>query len=138
MSKIIDPKIYRVLDANFNRAKEGLRVCEDVCRFVYDRRAMTKSFKDIRHDLTAAMKVFKLKDVIAHRDIRSDVGRKSSVTEMKRKTVKDIMYANLQRIKESVRVLEEFSKLSSTKAAENLKKIRYKVYQLERIFVEKI
>jgi thiamine-phosphate pyrophosphorylase len=137
MSKVIDPKIYRVLDANFNRAKEGLRVCEDICRFIYDRKAMTKSFKDLRHDLTAAMQGFKWRDVITNRNVEADVGKSSSITEMKRNTVKDIMYANLQRVKESVRVLEEFAKLLSKQAARDFKKIRYQIYHLERNFAQK-
>lgn len=131
MSKALDDKICRVLDANFNRAKEGLRVCEDICRFIYDWRSLTKLLKDLRHDLTAAMAGLKLKNVLIHRNIQADVGKASNTAEMKRACVNDIMYANLQRVKESVRVLEEFSKLSSVKCSGDFKKIRYSIYQLE-------
>jgi len=138
MSKSIDPKIYRVIDANFNRAKEGLRVCEDVCRFVYDYRSTTRTLKDIRHDLTAIMKAFKWKSIIDARDMAADVGKRSTLTEMSRNTVKDVLFANLQRAKESVRVLEEISKLLSKNTSENFKKLRYRIYRMERLLVRKI
>ena len=31
-----DERIYRVIDANLNRLKEGLRVVEDIKRYVFD------------------------------------------------------------------------------------------------------
>ena len=52
MRRMKDEKLYRVMDANLNRAKEGLRVCEDICRFVYDQRQWTSGLKTIRHQLT--------------------------------------------------------------------------------------
>ena len=48
-------KILRVIDANFNRAREGLRVCEDVCRFFCDHKSLTVKYKLLRHELTQAV-----------------------------------------------------------------------------------
>lgn len=45
-------KLSRIVDANFNRAKEGLRVCEDICRYGFDLKKETRQLKDIRHALT--------------------------------------------------------------------------------------
>jgi len=135
----IDRKnIFRIMDANFNRAKEGLRVCEDVCRFFLDNKSVTRQFKDIRHELTTIFSQSVLKQIIASRDVARDVGRPSSGLEFKRKWMSDAFYANVQRVKESIRVLEEVMKLMNVRSAEKLKNIRYKVYALERKVVAQL
>ena len=137
MRKDNDKKFDRVMDANFNRAKEGLRVCEDVCRFVLDAKSPTRGYKAARHQLTEIISSLKIFKVIQSRDIEKDVGRGSTSVEFKRKSAIDIYYANSQRVKESMRVLEEFSKLRNKKLAEELKKLRYKVYALEKNVIER-
>ena len=132
MSKVNEKRFLRILDANFNRAKEGLRVCEDVCRFVLDDRSTTRQFKTVRHRLSTAISVLSFGKLIEHRDIDGDVGKSSTTVELKRKNVSDIFYANTQRSKESLRVLEEFAKLFNRGLAEDLKKIRYQIYALEK------
>ena len=132
-----DKRFDRVMDANFNRAKEGLRVCEDVCRFVLDAKNPTRGYKSVRHQLTEIIESLKILEVIRSRNIGGDVGRGSTRVEFKRKSAMDIFYANSQRVKESMRVLEEFSKLRSKKLAENLKKLRYEVYALEKNVIER-
>ena len=47
--------LYRIIDANFNRSKEGLRVCEDMARFVWDDKILSVALKNIRHDLNKAI-----------------------------------------------------------------------------------
>ena len=131
-------RLHRVIDANYNRAKEGLRVCEDVCRFVRDDKKATARFKKLRHDLTAAVMVFGLKDMVASRDITGDVGCKTIAAESRRRHVVDIFYANIQRVKESLRVLEEFAKLKDAAAASALKKLRYTVYDIEKNALERM
>ena len=137
MHKRNDKKFDRIIDANFNRAKEGLRVCEDVCRFILDRKSFTQNYKNVRHQLTEIISSLNILKVIRSRDIGRDVGRKSSATEFKRSGAMDIFYANSQRAKESIRVLEEFTKLRNKQLAEDLKKLRYKVYALEKKVIER-
>lgn len=132
MSRINKQKIYRLIDANFNRAKEALRVCEDVCRFYLDAQAETRHYKQVRHHLTAVLEALNLKDVINSRAIETDVGRGSTKSEVRRRDGADIFYANSQRAKESVRVLEECTKLFDASAALKIKKLRYKLYELEK------
>jgi len=127
-----DRKLDRIIDANFNRAKEGLRVCEDVCRFILDAKRSTRSYKAARHQLTDIVGSLKIAQVIRAREITKDVGRDSTAVEFKRNGAIDIYYANSQRVKESVRVLEEFTKLRNKRLAEELKKLRYKIYALEK------
>lgn len=137
MRKESDKQFNRVMDANFNRAKEGLRVCEDICRFVLDAKRPTREFKRARHQLTEAMSGMKMRRVVSARNIERDVGRGSTRIEFRRRNTADIFYANSQRVKESIRVLEEFAKLRSRKSASGLKKLRYKVYALEKNVIER-
>lgn len=138
MRKVDEEKIYRLMDANFNRAKEGLRVCEDVARFIFDNKKVTGQYKAIRHTLESTLNSLPLakKNVIRARNIQGDVGRASILPELRRRDVKDIFFSNSQRVKESLRVLEEFLKLVETKYAQEFKAIRYKVYALERDIVK--
>ena len=137
MLKINERKLYRIIDANLNRAKEGLRVCEDICRFVLDQKDLTRKFKTLRHRLTDIVSKLQLIKVIQSRDIDKDVGKSSIAVEFKRSDISDIFYANAQRTKESIRVLEEITKLIDKKTAGNLKKIRYQMYACEKKIVER-
>lgn len=129
----LDRKVFlRVVDANFNRAKEGLRVCEDTARFVRNSKGLARDYKDVRHKLTDAVSGFGFQALLAARDIHGDVGRVTTDSESARVSVNDIFQANSQRVKESLRVLEEFAKLVDIAAAENLKLLRYRVYALEK------
>lgn len=125
-------KLFRIIDANFNRSKEGLRVCEDICRFILDKRTQTQQLKNIRHEVKRAYEDLGGSDLFAFRSIETDVGRQSGEFELKRKDIKDIFLANIGRVKESLRVLEEMAKLINTDTAARLKKMRYRVYALEK------
>jgi hypothetical protein len=132
VSKVNAKDVYRILDANFNRGKEGLRVLEDIARFIWDDPRLTRDYKTIRHQLTECLSQLKYIQLLSARAIEQDVGKRSSKTELKRKGIDDIFYANSQRVKESIRVLEEWSKLINTNTAQDLKRLRYKVYAVEK------
>lgn len=138
MRSVDQKKLYRGIDANLNRAKEGLRVCEDICRFLHDQRSLTKRYKHLRHELTSIISTLRLSELIKSRDVTGDVGRGSSPVEYKRKNVRDLFYANSQRAKESIRVLEEFTKLLNNRLAERLKQLRYQLYTIEREIIKKM
>jgi len=132
VEKKLEKRFYRIIDANFNRAREGLRVCEDVCRFFYNKRKGTEKYKRVRHRLTTVLKSWDIQQMLAARDTGRDVGRQGNESELVRRDLKDIFYANSQRVKESLRVLEEFAKLIDIKSARDLKSLRYQVYLLEQ------
>jgi len=132
-----DNKLDRIIDANFNRAKEGLRVCEDICRFILDAKSITRNYKNVRHQLTNIIGSLKIEKFIRAREIARDVGRRSTAVEFKRNGFADIFNANSQRVKESIRVLEEFTKLRDKRLAEDLKKLRYKIYALEKNVIKR-
>ncbi|MFH0935480.1 MAG: thiamine-phosphate pyrophosphorylase [Candidatus Omnitrophota bacterium] len=130
----------RIIDANINRVKEGLRVCEEITRFILDDRRATATLKKIRHDIDAVVRRLpgSPAQFIQARNSPGDVGRDIYVNELKRNDTRDIFFANIQRAKESVRVLEEFSKLSAKNTAKDFKKIRYGIYEAEKKIVKKI
>ena len=132
MKKSPDKSLYRILDANFNRAKEGLRVCEDLCRYGWDQKTLTRAFKDIRHGLTGIMAKVDIQKALEARHIQGDVGRATIVSESKRTDLNAVFWANSQRVKESLRVLEEVTKLTDSRISSDLKILRYKVYALEQ------
>lgn len=131
--------VNRIIDANLNRLKEGLRVCEEITRFILNSSSLTREFKRIRHrteDLSGRStdKVILLRE----RQALKDVGRHIYIKELKRNNWQDIFFANIQRAKESARVLEEFSKLKDIVVALSFKKIRYDLYELEKKALRKI
>src|ERR1700679_3854229 len=101
VKKSPDQLLYRILDANFNRTKEGLRVCEDLCRYVWDQRTLTRAFKDLRHELTEIVSSLSILKALEARHIQGDVGRATTVSESKRENIKAVFCANIQRVKES-------------------------------------
>ena len=130
--------IYRILDANGNRTKEALRVCEDIARFILNDPVSTLAYKNIRHRMGHIYKKVGIlsKEAIAARSVGKDVGRTTTTMELHRKEAKDVFYANSQRMKESVRVLEEFAKLLNKDSAVDLKKIRYRIYAVEQVIIK--
>lgn len=131
--------ISRIIDANINRAKEGLRVCEEIARFILESRSLTASLKAIRHRFSLlSKKLIPRSELLASRDSKKDAGRMIYANELKRKNIKDILFANMQRTKEATRVLEEFSKLTKAKTAVSFKEIRYKLYELEKKIAQNI
>lgn len=101
---------------------------------------LTESFKKLRHEITVSLRNVPGGDkLISGRDSMADVGlRAASREEFKRQNHKDIFFANMQRVKESVRVLEEFCKLKDKKAAFKFKRLRYRVYEVEKKSAAKI
>lgn len=133
--------INRIIDANINRTKEGLRVCEEITRFVLDNRKLTVEFKKIRHKIDTIVKRLPSDirlDLLKARKSLTDVGRNIYINELKRKDFGDIFFANIQRIKESIRVLEEFTKLKNISFAVEFKKIRYNIYEIEKKAAKRI
>lgn len=132
--------LLRILDANFNRSREGLRVCEEIARFVLEDRRLARALKKARHAVTASLKRLPVgrSDLLACRDTGGDVGRVSTRSEKRRSGFLGLFLANIQRVKESLRVLEEGSKLFGRENSEGFKKIRFDVYDIEKRSLPKL
>jgi thiamine-phosphate pyrophosphorylase len=126
--------IYRIIDANFNRAREGIRVAEEVARLYFDDAQLSKKFKSLRHQLTkVARNSFDEKKLLSFRDSQKDVGANSmGGLEKNRSDLESIVQANLRRAQEATRVLEEFGKLINPASVASFKKIRFRLYTFEQ------
>ena len=126
--------IERLIDANLNRLGEGIRVIEDIARYVHDDSTLTPRLKTLRHQLQQAHNPQRLQ----YRDIENDVQKESISSELTRSSLSDLIIANFSRTQESSRVLEESFKLTDTTLSELFKSIRYELYALEKIYFKSI
>lgn len=135
----MDKSLLRIIDANYNRAKEAMRVAEDVARFHLADARLTNLFKRLRHDLTRALLTLKIPDrkLVAARDSEEDVGRRSLILDKKNPRWKDLLLSNLKRAEEASRVLEEVSKMAAPKRAAAFQRIRFRLYELEKLSLQK-
>jgi len=125
-------KLQRVIDANLNRCREALRVCEDITRFVLNDKALTESIKNIRHNISKIDVGAYCNTPLQSRNTRTDIGKKSSFDKSKPKNLKSLFYNNIHRAEESARSLEEFSKLSASVLSGKFKALRFKLYSIEK------
>jgi thiamine-phosphate pyrophosphorylase len=125
--------VARMLDANANRAREALRMLEDIARFSLNHAALAHAAKQLRHDLQQALSVLPEGWLVAHRDTLGDVGTNlSTETEALRTSTYSLATAAGKRATEALRVLEETSKLVQPSPAPRFEHIRYRAYELER------
>lgn len=124
----LTPELFRVCDANLNRLKEGIRVIEDIARYIYDDTSLASRLKALRHQSN----VDDLQHFLSSRDSVNDVLRPTIASEMERDSLESIIIANYKRAQESSRVLEEMYKIIDPALSEDFKTIRYALYTLEK------
>jgi len=149
----------RIVDANLNRSAEGLRVLEDVARFVLNDAALSRQLRTIRHNLADAGRSLGI-ILLEERDSEHDVGiskenatagpssviasrRRSNLKEEKQSypDLISLVEANANRVEESLRVLEELAKLaglSSRLDAVKFEQARFSLYSVEKAMVAKL
>jgi thiamine-phosphate pyrophosphorylase len=135
-----------MIDANLNRSSEGLRVLEDVARFLLNDAELTQRLRTLRHDLARQTQSLNLR-LLSERDSEHDVGRlQSRDKQLTREATSlagflDLVTANAKRVEESLRVMEELAKLPEINSLLNsadLKQIRFALYTLQRDLFSKI
>jgi thiamine-phosphate pyrophosphorylase len=120
--------IQRILDANLDRAREGLRIVEEWCRFGINNSQLAQECKNLRQELASWHKA----ELRLARDTTGDRGTAlSHPQEERRSSLQHLLEANLSRVQESLRVLEEYGKLYQPEMAIACKQMRYRVYILE-------
>jgi thiamine-phosphate pyrophosphorylase len=120
--------LYRILDANLDRAREGLRTIEEWCRFGLQDAALTEKFKHLRQTLAA----WHRPELRLARNTPEDPGTAlTHPQEARRDTVQTVLQVNFCRVQEALRVLEEYGKLYETEMAFTCKQLRYQLYTLE-------
>jgi len=126
--KLQEPAVYRILDANLDRAREGLRIIEEWCRFGLNSAPMAGECKQMRQELAS----WHSAEIRAARDTPGDPGTElTHPQEEHRSSIQQLLQANLCRVEEALRVLEEYGKLYDSNMSATLKQMRYRVYTLE-------
>ncbi len=121
----------RLIDANLNRLREGIRVVEDIFRYVYNNKEISSKLKKLRHQ----SRIEGYNELLDSRDIINDCLKQTTKSESSRENLYAILIANFKRAQESARVLEEFTKLSSDNNSDVFKNIRYELYDLEKALI---
>jgi thiamine-phosphate pyrophosphorylase len=120
--------VYRILDANLDRAREGLRILEEWCRFGLNNAQMALECKQLRQEVAS----WHRNELRAARDTLGDAGTElSHPQEEVRSGIKSLLQANFCRVQEALRVLEEYGKLYHPNMGKAFKQMRYRVYTLE-------
>ncbi|MFP3879882.1 MAG: thiamine phosphate synthase [Dehalococcoidia bacterium] len=140
-------QVLRIIDANLNRSSEGLRVLEDIARFLLNDAELRRRLRALRHELaqeTESLGVMPL----SQRDSEHDSGRpypssRRELTAAKRTTagLPDLVVANARRVEEALRVIEEVAKLPEISAKLNsagFERIRFALYGLEQDLVSRV
>lgn len=129
----MDHGVLRILDANLNRAREGLRVVEDYARMVLNDENLTFRVKDLRHRVGLLATSLGPGSMLATRDTPGDVGTRISVAdEQRRENPVQVATAALKRVAEALRCIEEYAKIESPSAAAGAEKLRYELYSIEQ------
>jgi len=123
-----DLRIYQIIDANLDRAREGLRVLEDWARFGLGKEKYVEKIKNFRQILGK-------NHVAVYKQSRNHIEDKckglTHKEQKKRKTSEQIISSNSGRVQEALRVIEEFSRLNNHELSKIASEIRYEIYTIE-------
>ncbi|MDX2147152.1 MAG: thiamine phosphate synthase [Planctomycetota bacterium] len=129
----------RIIDANANRAREALRVLEDMARFGLNSSSMSEEIKTLRHELRGVLDAGGLDrgQMLASRDTLGDVGTEiSTPSEHVRGSPRDIALAAAGRLGEALRSIEEAAKSLPGNGAgisKGIQSLRYRSYVVEQM-----
>ncbi len=126
----MDAKVWRLLDANANRAREGFRILEDTARFVLDKPEAAKALRILRHGVDELVRRHYKKLLLA-RDVEHDGGRSNAAKPYKG-GVHELIAANFKRCSEALRVLEEYGRLLNASASKKAQHLRFEAYKVEK------
>ncbi len=123
-----DLRIYQIIDANLDRAREGLRVLEDWARFGLGKEKYVERIKNFRHILGKNhLEVYKQ----SRNHIEDKCKGLSHKEQSNKKTSKQIISFNSGRVQEALRVIEEFSRSHNHELSKIASEIRYEIYTIE-------
>lgn len=112
----------RIIDANLNRAAEGLRVIEEIARFILSDTELSARLKTIRHELQKFFDV-EYDNLLDSRDTLNDVGC-NIINPDKKESLDSIFKANFKRVEEAFRVLNQYASFDDS--------YRYRIYTIEK------
>ena len=124
----LDPRVARLIDANLDRSREGLRVVEDWCRFGLERDDLVISLKDWRQRLG---KLHQERYKQARSTVTDPGAGLEHPAQLDRHSPRQVVEANCGRVQEALRVLEEYGRSVDPLLASEAAAIRYGLYDLE-------
>lgn len=125
--------IWRTLDASANRSAEAVRVLEDILRFCLNDAFLSQEAKAIRHELAVIFAQEDFQARIQLRDVLRDVGASSMASKSPPRTeLRHVFAANAARASQSIRSLEECSRVVMPRATTVFEQLRYRIYTLEK------
>ncbi len=127
-------RTLRIVDAGLNRAREGLRVLEDLARFALDDPKSSADAKDLRHELALAGQNLPVSTAarLHARDTPGDVGTViATELEGTRPSQDAVAAAAAGRTAEALRSLEEAAKVLGV-SGQPFEQLRYRTYTLEK------
>jgi len=154
--------VYRIIDANFNRAREAARVIEEFCRFALNSAQHAQRAKRLRHELSLSLDKLDARQLLSSRDILGDVGAPCSSLElrdtghprfrgdrltpaeagaratfMERTDLNSTFTAACKRLTEALRTLTETIAIGgqNQSVADAIEKLRFDAYALEKDIV---
>ncbi len=127
--------VWRILDASFNRAREALRVLEDLARFHHADAAAAGSLKDARHALDRLARPHAA-ELLAARDSANDPGKESDRAVDGPRALAEVASANVKRAGEALRTIEEVAKGRFPPMSREAHRLRFALYGLERRFAD--
>jgi len=131
----------RIIDANLNRTGEGLHLLEDLARLMLNDAGLTQQLKTIRHEIVRGDWAFN-QQLIQSRNSAGDVGIDiEALGEEKQRELPIMVVANARRVQESLRILEELSKIPGTAPkldSEKFKQARFALYTIEQKLLSKL
>jgi len=123
-----DLRIYQIIDAKLDRAREGLRVLEDWARFGLGKEKYVEKIKNFRQILGKNhLEVYKQ----SRNHIKDKCKGLTHQEQFNRKTSEQIISSNSARVQEALRVIEEFSRLQNHELSKIASEIRYEIYTIE-------
>ncbi len=130
----MERELARILDANLNRAREGLRVAEEFARFVVEDGRLAGQARSFRHELAdAARRLDPGGELLAARDTAGDVGTApGGEAGSARGSPGEVATAAAKRVGEALRVLCEYAKVVDAQTAGRLDQLRYRFYDWEK------
>ena len=128
LSNTEDLRIFQIIDANLDRAREGLRVLEDWARFGLGENKCVAKIKNYRQILGKNhLEIYKQ----SRNNIEDQCKGLTHQEQINKKSPEQIISSNAARVQEALRVVEEFSRHHNHELSKISSKIRYEIYTLE-------
>lgn len=134
----IEVALAGIIDANANRAREGIRTAEDYVRFLVGDLQQAARLKMQRQSLTEILRSMPGTEasMMQSRNVTGDPMQpenwKDVLRRIEKETPRDVALRGLKRAQEALRVIEENLRGSEPECAERVARLRYIAYESEQ------